>query len=358
MNCGKLLLLLISFLVYFTCSAQKKTSVSPLQALLASKDFFSINWQGKAIAIADTPFNTFPQNLLKTKDGLYLFVNGSGRLYQLADNGTGIQPQRNDSTIFFGYNFNSFSFVYHDTMYSLGGYGMWRINGQLRAYIPQAHSWDIVPLNEEVPVLMQDNDNNMLWYDKKSGSLYIAYSLQRNQAVKHNSLNEATFDYTVRSLNMQTKEWKDEGELSSVFRGKVDLIRNIAFTPWGQLVTFGDKLLLIDYQHNQLLHFTDEKENKIRPLLFQYPTDSLYYCIDSTLYFGNIRENRLGSLALHKNDFIVSDASVYTNSSASKTVIAASIFSLLLVAGWILWKKKSNQRKLVYNPPLKVNITE
>src|SRR5689334_9103441 len=177
--------------------AQVTKPVPPVPTLLHTQHPVTITWRDNAFFFTDTPYNRFHQALLKTKDGLFLFVNGSGRLYQLLEKDTGIQLQRIDSTFYSGYNHGSFPFVYHDSIYSLGGYGIWRINGQLRVYIPQAHSWDIVPLNKEIPVLMQDEYHNLLWYHEESNKLYIGFSLIRNQAVKHSSLNEAAFDYTV-----------------------------------------------------------------------------------------------------------------------------------------------------------------
>jgi len=333
--------------------SQTGASVPPIQALLHTPQSVSVNWRDKLVPITDTPFNTFPQQLLKTANGLYIFLDGSGRLYQLTDSSAGIQARRIDSTIFFGYNFGAFPFVYHDSLYSLGGYGMWRINGQLRVYVPQAHSWDIVPLNEEVPVLMQEGHHDMLWYNEQSSKLYIAYAMVRNQAVKHATLNEAAFDYTVRCLDLKTKDWHTAGTLNDYFKDKIALLRNIAFTPWGQLVSFGNKLLLVDYTHNRLLRMKEAAENAIRPVLFQHPTTNLYYCIDSILYFGNIAESRLHSLQLHSQNFIDAGIVVY-KAPLSPAVfftewIVSTLVVLLLI--FIVWKI-IQQRTIINNTAL------
>ena len=289
--------------------------------------------------------------MLKTKEGLFLFVNGSGRLYQLLDSDTGIQAQRIDSTFYSGYNLGSFPFVYHDSIYSIGGYGIWRINGQLRVYVPQAHSWDIVPLSEEIPVLMQEDYHNMLWYNEQDAKLYIAYSIVRNQAVKHSTLNETAFDYTVRFLDLKTKDWHVAGELNDYFKDKVAMLRNVAFTPWGQLVTLGDKLLIIDYADNRLLRIQEAAELAIRPILFQHPTTNLFYCIDSTLYFGNIAENRLSSLRLHSHDFTDAGIAVYTvpDSPAISIIEWIAGIALVSVLMFIVWKKRKRSAITIYS---------
>ncbi|TKK64578.1 hypothetical protein FC093_22170 [Ilyomonas limi] len=352
----------LAVLCWVAAFAQADKHVLPVEALLHTAQPVTINWRDNVFSIADTPYNRFPQELLKTKDGLFLFINGSGRLYQLLERDTGIQLQRIDSTFYSGYNLGSFAFVYHDSMYSLGGYGIWRINGQLRVYIPQAHSWDIVPLNEEIPVLMPENYNSLLWYNEEDAKLYIGYSMVRNQAVKHSTLNEASFDYTVRYLDLNTKDWHNAGMLNNYFKDKISLIRNIAFTPWGQLVNFGDKLLLIDYANNRLLHLQQATENRIRPVLLQHPTTNLYYCIDSTLYFGNIAENRLHSLQLHRRDFADAGIAVYTVPLSpvvffTEWIGSTMVILLLLFFVWKKRKQRFRKTKLSTEKPAAIQAT-
>jgi len=331
-----------ALIFWYVTFSQLDSPSSPIPALLHTKQHVTINWRDNAFPIADTPYNRFPQELLKTKDGLFLFVNGSGRLYQLCDRDTGIQLQRIDSTFYSGYNLGSFAFVYHDSIYSIGGYGIWRINGQLRVYVPQAHSWDVIPLNEEVPVMTQEEHHDMLWYNEQDAKLYVGYSIVRNQAIKHAALNETSFDYTVRFLDLKTKDWHIAGALDNYFKDKVALLRNIAFTPWGQLVTLGDKLLIIDYANNRLLRILEASENAIRPILFQHPTTNLFYCIDSTLYFGNIAENRMHSLQLHSYDFADAGIPVYTMPASPVIIIVKWIagIAVALVLLFVLWRKK------------------
>jgi hypothetical protein len=50
-------------------------------------------------------------------------------------------------------------------LYSYGGYGFWRLNGQLRSYNFTDKEWDIVPVNDEII----SNGNN--WVSKKEGKM-------------------------------------------------------------------------------------------------------------------------------------------------------------------------------------------
>jgi hypothetical protein len=201
---------------------------------------------------------------------------------------------------------------------------------------------------------MQEDHHNMLWYNEQDARLYIAYSMVRNQAVKHATLNEASFDYTVRFLDLKTKDCHVAGTLNDYFKDKVALLRNIAFTPWGQLVNFGDKLLIIDYANNRLLRIQEAAEHAIRPILFQHPSTNLYYCIDSTLYYGNIAENRLSSIRLHSYNFTDTGISVYTVPASPATTIVKWIAGIAVasVLLYILWRKRKrsiSQRSIDIN---------
>src|SRR5690349_16881886 len=110
----------MALILWSATFSQADTPHSPIRTLLQTKQPVTINWRENAFPIIDTPYNRFPQELLKTKDGLFLFINGSGRLYQLFDKDAGIQVQRIDSTFYSGYNLGSVPFVYHDSIYSIG----------------------------------------------------------------------------------------------------------------------------------------------------------------------------------------------------------------------------------------------
>lgn len=331
--------------------AQTSNTSITLQNLLAgNKPISSITCETiKYVNIEDT-VRSFPQYLIKTSKGLFVFVNGSGRLYQLINNNSLLESRRIDSTVFFGYSLGSFPFVYHDTIYSLGGYGIWRINGQLRIYVEKAKQWDIVALNEEIPVLI-DLRNTMLWYDIEKGKIYIGWSMQRNQAIKSSSLNETNFVYDVSVLELSTKNWQKLGTLSNYLKEKAALIGNITSSPWGQLVGFGNKLMVIDYTNNRLLYLKPARNEAISTLLFADPDTRLYYFRDSTLYFGNTAKNRLDSIQLHINDFLISDEVIYTPFKTSAEIIltlnnywiySVSGCMVLTAIGLLMWKKRKS----------------
>jgi hypothetical protein len=118
------LILLLITINAVRISAQQTNPVTLQNLLSDNKPISFIKGENiKYVSIKDTPVGSFPQQLIKTSKGLFIYPNGSGRSYQVLNNNGTIEFKRIDSTVFFGYSLGSFPFSYHDTIYSLGGYG-------------------------------------------------------------------------------------------------------------------------------------------------------------------------------------------------------------------------------------------
>jgi len=69
-------------------------------------------------------FSNYPQLLIKGEKGLYINIDGTGRIYQITHKkNDSLLIKRLDSTFFFGYNNSAYTFNYNDTIMSLGGFG-------------------------------------------------------------------------------------------------------------------------------------------------------------------------------------------------------------------------------------------
>jgi hypothetical protein len=91
--------------------------------------------------------------LIKNKSGLFVLIDGTGQLYKANSiNQKEITFNRIDSTRFMGYNFESISFSYNQTIYSFGGYGIWNRSGQLTHFTPLAE-WSIDKINKTYKTL-------------------------------------------------------------------------------------------------------------------------------------------------------------------------------------------------------------
>jgi hypothetical protein len=292
------------------------------------------------ISLQEKPFDELPQDLVKNKRGLYVFLNGSGRLYKVIKNEKGVDFNRLDTTRYLGYNGGCFTFSYRDTIYNLGGYGLWRINGQLRAYVERTKQWDIVKLNHEIPIMF-GKDNTLLWFDRREGKIYTGISIVRDEAVKDTGLNEAKFIYDVSVLDLSTKDWKKLGYLGSFLRNEIPNFTNITSSPWGQLIFSGNKWMLVDFKRNRLLTLNASKQQQITSALAPHIASNSFYFRDSVLYAANSRSGRIDSFQLSKTDFIATNEVVFEvfTETAHPGGPGNYIFMVLAVilAGTILW---------------------
>jgi hypothetical protein len=279
------------------------------------------NSNGDKIVLRDEYF-------IKKGSDLYVFIDGSGRLYKtFLDSLNNYTFKRIDSTTHFGYNIGSFGFCYNNRIYNLGGYGIWRINGQLRVYNEKANEWDIVKLNKELPIL---GDESLLWYDIVGKKIYVGYYTPKNEAEK-TALKEIEFIDDVMVLDLEKTEWSKLGTLNSYIKTNLPNIRTITHSPWGLLVMFSDKITLLDYKQNRLMSLSEyHKEYQI---LQRKLFNKNIYFKDSTLFYGNNTEQTLDSVQFHYSDFVPTGQYIFTSNDWGANGVKISIISILSIAG-------------------------
>jgi hypothetical protein len=225
-------------------------------------------------------------------------------LYQATSRNGNFDFDRLDTTIYFGYNVGSYAFSYNDSIYSLGGYGFWRTNGQLRVYLEKTKQWEIVKLNEEIPILCGSRQD-LVWYDQNGEKLYIGRSFERNEAIKTDSLYESHENYEVSFLDLTKKEWHHMGRLNTYIIEKLPIMVNLTSTPWGELIMLGNKINLMDYGNNQLSSLNPDKADIVLKNLAENKNSDkfTFFSIGGILFWGSTKLNILDSLALQKSDF-------------------------------------------------------
>jgi hypothetical protein len=275
---------------------------------------------------------THREEFVKQGRNLYVFLTGSGRLYKThLDSNNNYYFKRIDSTTHFGYNLGAFAFCYNNRIYNLGGYGIWRVNGQLRIYNEKANEWDIVKLNKEIPFL---GDGCLLWYDIAGKKIYISYYTPKNEAEK-TTLKEIEFVDDVMALDLEKNEWTRLGTLNPYIKANLHNIRTITHSPWGLLINFSDKITLIEYKQNKLLSLSESKEEyqTLQRKLF----DKNIYFKDSTLFFGNNSEQTLDSVQFQYSDFVPIGQHIFTLNNRIITfssmiiVVSISLIGLTLL---------------------------
>lgn len=296
---------------------------------------------------SNTAFSTCPQQLVKNGKDLYVFLNGSGRIYKALPKVEGVSFLRQDSTIHFGYNIASFAFSFQNRIYNIGGYGLWRMNGQLRVFNEKDTQWDIVKLNEEVPFLF-DETNSLLWYDHKKGKLFLGYATYRNEAVGSKDIDETRFDFTTRILDLAKHEWVALGALNKLLSGKLQLIRTIGMSPWGQLIMLGDKINLIDYAQNKILLLN--VNNPSYQTIFRERYGNIFYFKDSTLFYGSNTNKTLDSIPFRYADFEPTGEAVFAAPvKESFFSLYGSKLTVAIVGFLLLWWIMKNYRISIRN---------
>lgn len=348
MNRKFLILFLVSILHAYRTFAGNTAGNPVIQNLLQDKRPVSfVSWPGENyLSTIDAPFNTYPQNLIKSGADLYLFINGSSRLYKVTEGDKGINFARADSTNNFGYNIGSFGFSYNNRIYNLGGYGYWRMNGQLRVFNEKASQWDIVKLNREIPILTGKTEG-MLWYDVAGKKIYTAYYLVRDEAVKSKDLDETRFICDVMVLDLQKNEWTQLGALNSFLKSKLQILKPVTMSPWGQLITIGDKISLLDFKNNRILSLDVRKEQY--QSLIRAGWGSSFYFKDSTLFYGN--NIKLDSILMRYSDFVATNEQLYSDENITSftgkpvTYLFIAIPLALMGVSVVIFKKKRSTKQ-------------
>lgn len=292
--------------------------------------------------------------LLMRNGHLFAHVPGTGRLYAIyADESSGVRAARYDSTRYEGYNNAAFTFVYQDTVYSLGGYGFWQLNGHLRFFNDTQRSWDIVPLN--IKVLARED--GVVSHLADSGFYY---------------LSTPDFDHSIRAasdamelsgeggqlfyLDLRRKNWHSQGDISVEF-ASLKGYQQIGTLPWGPLVygQTGNKfhLYLFCFKKNQIFEIgAGEMRSRLLNALwydgkgksrrvFQYYKDSSVYALSSS------REKV--SIPLSFTDFRPTGIRIYDGGTVftSSVLYMSSIFLVFgCVAGvWLIRKRRNRSAR-------------
>ena len=207
------------------------------------------------------------QQLLKIRKDLYILVNGTGIVYKsLTYDSNKIVFQRIDSSYYVGYNFNSFYFILKQNIYSFGGYGFWKDNGQLRRF-NYGDGWQIIPLNDEVPFNERRNFHHFY-----NGNLYWILNNVRNEGYLTDHIIDTCYllDFNSNRVESVGKTYFNNSLLTS--KSKVDL-------PFGVLIDayFNDNTIAIfDFEHNEILRLKNLSNFKLSQTLTNYEPIRFY----------------------------------------------------------------------------------
>jgi hypothetical protein len=236
---------------------------------------------------------------------MMLWKNGTGKIYAY-DKGI----ERLDNTCYQGGTFGAIVVKYKDTLFSVGGYGFWTINGALRYYNTNTREWFIQAVNKEVRVAT--GVNAIYQFDKNKGILYVIYTTYGNEYHTENEKTERIIH--VQALDLNTKKWWDQPR---VLNPEIaSSIREISYS-----TSFHDGLLIQSVKNSFLfLNFSSNKilklfENKIVEIVQKkdkiFPTHT--FTSTEGIHYYNIKIDSLITVKLNKTDFEKSQIPLYVS---------------------------------------------
>ena len=200
-------------------------------------------WKGANTQLYDFEID----GVARLSEKLLFLENGSGRLLLLNDMDS---LERWDKTKFSGDRFGSFEFVHNDTLFSIGGYGFWRVTGAIRYFDQTTRDWIVLPTNKNVAVA--SGINAIFHYAPKSSKVYVIYS-EYPEEYLHKRKEKSSSILYVQILDLASKNWAENSYMLSPNIGKeFDDIKVMAATNGGLYVNskFHDNTLELDFENN------------------------------------------------------------------------------------------------------------
>lgn len=296
------------------------------------------------LPIAQNPFKKNTQLMVICNGNAYIVIDGTGLIYQLngdlQDNS--IEFQRVDSTFYAGNNFNSYVFGYKNQVYSIGGYGFWKSNGQLRFFSHSTHDWNIEPLNKELTITKHEIYPNV-WFDEYNQQLNSLGYSSLNQATSESGKNiNYKFDSLYR-LDLPSKTWHTIGVLSEDFRNTIPEYIPIINTPRGLLVSNNSKIdfEIWNIQDNSIYKLSKEAQKNF-PIseLDEY----IFWHKENYIYTYNRISRQADSILLLDKDLIKTNKKIYTTSNLN-SIFVICLGTLLLIPIILGGFKKFRKRK-------------
>ena len=282
------------------------------------------------------------QQILKTSNNLYILIGGTGQVYKAIDTSNNkIAFTRIDSTTLIGYNYHAINFVYKDTLFSYGGYGFWRTNGQLR-YLYNGIEWNIFKINKELKI-----DNKFFYYSDKSNSIFTLNSLNYNEIINEKADNTA---YLVK-LDLNKKSNEVTGIFNSKFHFTSPKYLSISSPNLNGLIIIIERdTYLFDFANNLVYKDTNDKlKIGLYDQSEKVTTIENAFELDNKIYFTTNLNDSLRSFGISMKDFVKEPYTLYTpvGSNFNYYLITIFIFIIALLIFLLIQKKKKQIKEVV-----------
>jgi hypothetical protein len=342
--------LLLSFVIYSVQGQDITISNNKLLTFLtASTERIStitnpLTYKNTFLKIDKEHLKTSDQILIKNSTGLYILIEGSGVLYKsiLQESNT-LNFTRIDSTHFYGYNGGCINFSYNDTIYSFGGFGLWRYNGQLRYYSELNNEWNIQKIDKEIPT-----KNTLYYQDLKDNAILYLQSPYSDPATGKEFDN-----YTLTKLQLTEKKNLEIGILNPILSILFTKIPEYSFVNIpklnGTLINFStENEYLLNYQTNEVYRLVNKN---IKDIFFGKSNGMVItnqFAIKDTIYYTKSNDStyKLYSFPISMNDFVKEPYPLYEpfEDEKKKTYFYIGGLCILLIGGSVFFVKKRKQK--------------
>ena len=277
---------------------------SPVEGVVIN----ATNFEHKIVALPNEfKCYTGHHHYLWFKKKLVIQVDGSGKLYEVDPD----KPaKRIDNTCYEGYNFKAFNFIYKDTLFSMGGYGFWMDNGQLRYYDEKNGEWYLMPTGKTLPF---NTFKTKFYYDIADKKIYLIFSnpilLSADKSQKRDNANY------VQCLDLLTKRWWSNPlplnkKLDSLFNNSSEFSRSGFHTKQGLLMDLDFEFNLYDFKNNQFKDIQPAKNTIIFNSISK-PFQKLLFSKDSSVHLFNSLTGEIDSIPFGNADLINTDLPIY-----------------------------------------------
>lgn len=262
------------------------------------------------IALDVPDFSKNFQQLIKHNGSLYLFIDGTGRIYKALNwDDQHVIFERIDSTVFFGYNKGSQKIIYEDSIFSFGGYGFWHYNGVL-SYFTKYKEWEVLQLNAEIPFFnINDRISSISYYDPAAKSVYFSPVSVSPQTLVNGIVNDSFY-----VLDVQKRQLTFLGISNYTKEDKVKFSQTKQIqTPWGILFDspFDDNRdFILDIKNNQIFSTEDRIIKQLVPSAY-YSLHNVFFYHNGYLFVSSKPYNQIDSIRFDFSKFQLQKKKLY-----------------------------------------------
>ena len=330
------------FLCFFQMSATLFSQVKPLipskftNRILSENSSIKYISYNNQLSFLDTIAQKKDQfqQIIKTDKTAFITTSGTGIVYEQKDlSDSIIYFSRIDSTIYDGYNFDDIKFSYRDTLFSVGGFGYWRNNGQIR-YFSENKEWELL-----FPEILFGISSRNIWnLDSKNGLLSI---------IAENSDRKSC----LLKINLSKHQWEIHESFNNLFENQIlntnEKPVQIQLNNGGSLLVYTDKVYYLNLSMNILKIETDKSLTNFFNK-FNVRNNPVVN-IDDKLIIAHILENKIDSVSFSINNFSDIAPILNDNKQFSRNWIFLILGLVVLIIGIAFYFKFSKRPVILFS---------